>query len=190
MEINIVIATTAPVYEVQVGLPGGGVEAVNVDGVTIVGSGTEEDPYAVADGKFVDSPATALATLPADTAYFPIFTTLWLRFTWAKLKEWLSTLYAPLLIQFGREITEATTIQTTDLYKLTYINSASTVPIEVDNMPVGAWIPFDTLGAGLPEFQIAATNIFPDEDFTGATSFILLRKEDDGANAVYDVKYK
>ena len=96
---------------------------------------------------------------------------------------------ANLLITFGREITEATTILTTDLFKLTYINSATDINITVANMTVGSWIPFDTLGAGLPEFRIGGVNIFPDEDFTGSTSFILIRLPNDGVTERYGVKY-
>ena len=82
------------------------------------------------------------------------------------------------------------TITASMLFKLVYINSATDVEVTVDNMVVGSWIPFDTLGAGLPVFvDGVGDNIFTDEDFTGATSFILIRLEDDGATERYGVKY-
>ena len=91
---------------------------------------------------------------------------------------------------FEPEQEVAFTITASMLFKLVYINSATDVEVTVDNMVVGSWIPFDTLGAGLPVFvDGVGDNIFPDEDFTGATSFILIRLENDGATERYGVKY-
>ena len=81
------------------------------------------------------------------------------------------------------------TITADMLYKLVEINSATDVEVTVDNMGEGDWIPFDTLGAGLPIFFLGATELFTDEDFTGATSFILIRLENDGVTERYGVKY-
>ena len=91
---------------------------------------------------------------------------------------------------FPTEQEDNFTITADMLYKLVYINSATDVEVTVAEMGVGSWIPFDTLGAGLPVFVDGlGDNIFPDEDFTGATSFILIRLEDDGATERYGVKY-
>ena len=90
---------------------------------------------------------------------------------------------------FETEQIDDFTITADMLFKLVYINSATDVEVTVDNMVVGSWIPFDTLGAGLPIFFLGATELFTDEDFTGATSFILIRLENDGATERYGVKY-
>ena len=90
---------------------------------------------------------------------------------------------------FPTEQIEAFTITAAMLYKLVYINSATDVEVTVAEMGVGDWIPFDLRGAGLPKFFLGGTELFTDEDFTGATSFILIRIEDDNGNEQYDIKY-
>lgn len=136
----------------------------------------------------ITPPITALDTLPADTAYFPIFTTAWFRFTWAKLKEWLDTIYGKLFIQFGRTIIAAGTIEAADVGKMVKFNSASNLDQAVGTaMPVGSFVEFKIEGAGLPNFTVAAGQAIAAHTITGRKNVMLRRLEDISNVQQFDV---
>ena len=96
-------------------------------------------------------------------------------------------------IEFGRTITGDTTIETTDLYKLVYINSATDVEVTIDNMVVGSGVRFHVLGAGLPVFLEGVNQSITgiDEDGkplgTDRKDVLIERFEDISGTEIYNV---